>query len=113
MGGACAVRRIAIVGGGFAGCAVAWHLLAAARPGAPIAVALFDGAGLGGGASGAAAGLLHPFTPRGRVRRRPRQGGQACSCCWVGRGVQARSCSGSSCLWAGLVALCVLGGPQV
>ena len=81
MGGACAVRRFAIVGGGFAGCAVAWHLLAAARSGAPIAVALFDGAGLGGGASGAAAGLLHPFTPRGRVRRRPMPGGQACSCC--------------------------------
>lgn len=61
-------RNFAVVGGGFAGCAVAWHLLAAARARAPIAVTLFDGAGLGGGASGAAAGLLHPFTPRGRVR---------------------------------------------
>lgn len=28
---------------------------------------LFDAFGLGAGGSGAAAGLLHPFTPRGKV----------------------------------------------
>ncbi|KAK9833582.1 hypothetical protein WJX81_008540 [Elliptochloris bilobata] len=59
--------RFAVIGGGFAGCAVAWHLLAAARAHSPIAVTLYDGAGLCGGASRAAAGLLHPFTPRGRL----------------------------------------------
>jgi hypothetical protein len=28
---------------------------------------LFDAVGLGAGGSGAAAGLLHPFTPKGKV----------------------------------------------
>ena len=64
--GAC--RRFAVIGGGFAGAALAWHLLAAASARVPVSVTLYDGAGLCGGASRAAAGLLHPFSPRGRVR---------------------------------------------
>ncbi|EIE18262.1 FAD dependent oxidoreductase [Coccomyxa subellipsoidea C-169] len=58
--------RYAIVGGGFAGVAAAWHLLALTSP-RPVDVHLFDGAGLAGGASGAAAGLLHPFSPKGKL----------------------------------------------
>lgn len=54
-----------MVGGGFAGVAAAWHLLALSK--GPVAVDLFDVASLAGGASGAAAGLLHPYSPRGKV----------------------------------------------
>lgn len=50
--------RIAILGLGFSGLAVAWHLLQ--RP--KVQVVLFDPAGVGGGASGLAAGLLHSYT---------------------------------------------------
>ncbi len=58
-------RRYAIIGGGFAGVATAWHLLAHAS--SPVSIHLFDGAGIAGGASGAAAGLLHPYSPKGKV----------------------------------------------
>lgn len=33
-----------------------------------MSIDLFDGAGLAGGASGAAAGLLHPYSPKGKAR---------------------------------------------
>ncbi len=49
--------RIAILGAGFAGLSVAWHLLQ--RGGCEVT--LFDPRGVGGGASGIAAGLLHPY----------------------------------------------------
>ena len=62
-------RRYAIIGGGFAGVATAWHLLAHAN--SPVSIHLFDGAGIAGGASGAAAGLLHPYSPKGKVRFDP------------------------------------------
>lgn len=55
------------MGGGFAGVAAAWHLLALTHPRA-VDLDLFDAAGIAGGASGAAAGLLHPFSPKGKVR---------------------------------------------
>lgn len=58
--------RFAVVGGGFAGVAAAWHLLALSNPRA-IDIDLLDVAGIAGGASGAAAGLLHPFSPKGKV----------------------------------------------
>lgn len=65
----CAPQRVAVIGGGFAGLAVSWHLLAAAQQqGTPMQLQLFDAVGLGAGGSGAAAGLLHPYTPRGKVR---------------------------------------------
>ena len=62
------MQRYAIIGGGLAGVAAAWHLLAASTAlHRPIAVHLYDKAGIAGGASGAAAGLLHPLTPKGKV----------------------------------------------
>ena len=60
-----AERRYAVIGGGFAGVATAWHLLAHANR--PVRVDLFDGAGIAGGASGTAAGLLHPYSRKGKV----------------------------------------------
>lgn len=49
--------QIAILGAGFCGLATAWHLLQNPK----VNVHLFDPNGIGGGASGIAAGLLHPF----------------------------------------------------
>jgi glycine/D-amino acid oxidase-like deaminating enzyme len=51
-------KTVAIIGAGFCGLAVAWHLLNA-RPN--LTVKIFDPKPLGSGASGIAAGLLHPF----------------------------------------------------
>ncbi|QVL57274.1 MAG: FAD-binding oxidoreductase [Simkaniaceae bacterium] len=50
------MKKIAIVGGGFSGLGLTYHLLK--RGGN---VTLFDGKGIGGGASGIASGLLHPY----------------------------------------------------
>jgi glycine/D-amino acid oxidase-like deaminating enzyme len=49
--------RIAILGAGFAGLSVAWQLLKIAC----CEVVLYDPKGIGGGASGIAAGLMHPY----------------------------------------------------
>jgi glycine/D-amino acid oxidase-like deaminating enzyme len=49
--------NIAIIGAGFAGLATAWHLLTNSS----IKITIFDAKGIGGGASGIAAGLLHPY----------------------------------------------------
>lgn len=49
--------HIAIIGAGFSGLATAWHLMQSSA----IKITLFDVAGIGGGASGIAAGLLHPY----------------------------------------------------
>ena len=79
--------KIAIIGAGFAGVAAAYHLMlrcaeglddSPAAPTAtadalqtsrrrPVEVHLFDEKGIAGGASGVAAGLLHPYTPRGKI----------------------------------------------
>lgn len=58
--------RIAVVGGGLAGLSTAAHLLAEAET--PLqTLHIYDAAKPGeGGASSVAAGLLHPFTPKGR-----------------------------------------------
>ena len=60
-----AARKIAVVGGGFAGTSVAYHALERARE--AVAVTVIDRVGIAGGASGVAAGLVHPYTARGRV----------------------------------------------
>lgn len=49
--------KIAIIGAGFAGLSAAWQLLQTGL----TKITLFDHLGVGGGASGIAAGLLHPF----------------------------------------------------
>ena len=51
------MRKFAIVGAGFAGLSVCWHLLQTSN----CEVTLFDPLGVGGGASGVSTGLLHPF----------------------------------------------------
>ena len=51
--------KIAIVGAGFSGLVCAWHLLH--MPKELPQITLFDHKGIGGGASGIAAGLMHPF----------------------------------------------------
>eukprot|EP00887_Chlorella_sp_A99_P005223 scaffold1.g5223.t1 len=57
----------AVIGGGFAGLATAWHLLRHASPERPMQLHLYDAYGLAAGGSGVAAGLLHPYTPRGKL----------------------------------------------
>lgn len=54
----------AVVGAGLAGLAAAYHLADLAPPGSRVVV--YDAGGIGAGGSGAAAGLLHPVSPRGR-----------------------------------------------
>lgn len=49
--------NIAIIGAGFSGLATAWHLLHRKN----VRVTVYDSAGIGGGASGIAAGLLHTY----------------------------------------------------
>jgi glycine/D-amino acid oxidase-like deaminating enzyme len=55
--------KIAIVGAGFCGLAAAWHLVhLASTASRKLDITLFDSRGIGMGASGISAGLLHPFT---------------------------------------------------
>jgi len=49
--------KIAIMGAGFAGLALSWHLSSFPS----CSVDLFDSKGIGGGASGVSTGLLHPY----------------------------------------------------
>lgn len=53
--------RIAILGAGFSGLATAWHLLQYQSLKNPLELVVFDPKGVGGGASGIAAGLMHPY----------------------------------------------------
>jgi len=67
-----AQKRIGIVGGGLAGLSVAYHLLEHSSmlpPNERPKVTVFDQASSPGifGASAVAGGLLHPFTPRGKL----------------------------------------------
>jgi glycine/D-amino acid oxidase-like deaminating enzyme len=49
--------RIAIIGAGFSGLSVAWNLMMRI----PCEITFFEKKGIGGGASGIAAGLIHPY----------------------------------------------------
>lgn len=49
--------KIAVVGAGYGGLSVSWHLLEHPN----VKVTLIDAIGIGGGASGASTGLLHPY----------------------------------------------------
>lgn len=53
--------KIAVIGAGYTGIACAWHLLHSPLRPRELSVTIYDQQGLGGGASGIAAGLLHPF----------------------------------------------------
>lgn len=61
------IRRFAVLGAGFAGVSVAWHLLQHTRSCEPVSVDLYDESGIGGGASGVSGGLLHPYSPKGKL----------------------------------------------
>ncbi|KAL6898034.1 hypothetical protein ACP4OV_006630 [Aristida adscensionis] len=56
--------RYAVLGAGFAGLSVAWHLLKHSPKDARVCVDIYDENGVGGGASGVAGGLLHPYSPK-------------------------------------------------
>nr|XP_027066258.1 uncharacterized protein LOC113692102 isoform X1 [Coffea arabica] len=56
--------RCAVLGAGFAGLSVAWHLLQHGSRDLPLLVDIYDEVGIGGGASGVAGGLLHPYSPK-------------------------------------------------
>ena len=60
-------HHIGIVGGGLAGLSVAYHLLM--RSTTPIQISILDTSDKPGinGASSVAGGLLHPFSPRGKI----------------------------------------------
>ncbi|WOL19396.1 hypothetical protein Cni_G28194 [Canna indica] len=87
--------RYAILGAGFAGLSVAWHLLKQSSKDFRICIDIYDDAGIGGGASGASGGLLHPYSPKAKLLWR---GGE----CWrecldllitANRAVEARASS--------------------
>ncbi|KAL7534004.1 hypothetical protein ACHAXR_007751 [Thalassiosira sp. AJA248-18] len=59
------ISNVAIIGGGLAGLSAAYHLLA---ENSNIEITIYDKANVGeGGASSVAGGLLHPFSPRGKL----------------------------------------------
>lgn len=69
--------KIAVLGAGFCGVAVAYHLLQRCPD---IQVTLFDPNGVGGGASGIASGLMHPYAgARARQSDHAAQGMEATS----------------------------------
>lgn len=53
-----AIKKIAVIGAGYAGIAIVWHLVSTSDN---LEVVLFDREGVAGGASGLSAGLLHCF----------------------------------------------------
>ncbi|CAN7013453.1 unnamed protein product [Brassica rapa subsp. trilocularis] len=57
----------AVLGAGFAGISVAWHLLKDCPKELSLSVDVYDEVGIGGGASGVSGGLLHPYSPKGKL----------------------------------------------
>ncbi|KAK1549784.1 hypothetical protein Q3G72_007787 [Acer saccharum] len=56
--------RYAVLGAGFAGLSVVWHLLKHSPKELHLRIDIYDEAGIGGGASGVSGGLLHPYSPK-------------------------------------------------
>src|SRR5262245_28426567 len=70
--------KIAIIGAGFCGLAVAWHLLNKASAFSHLNIYLFDSKGIGRGTSGISAGLLHPYAgAHAKLNPRGHEGVQA------------------------------------
>ncbi|KAL9179940.1 hypothetical protein ACHAXT_007910, partial [Thalassiosira profunda] len=63
------ITKVGIVGGGLAGMSAAYHLLDVARSEKKgMHITVFDSCNVGeGGASAVAGGLIHPFSPRGKL----------------------------------------------
>ncbi|XP_042507374.1 uncharacterized protein LOC122083581 isoform X2 [Macadamia integrifolia] len=59
--------RLAVLGAGFAGLSVAWHLLELASKDLSLCIDIYDEVGIGGGASGVAGGLVHPYSPKAKL----------------------------------------------
>ncbi|GAB2300239.1 hypothetical protein Dimus_034277 [Dionaea muscipula] len=56
--------RSAVLGAGFAGLSVVWYLLRHSSAELNLHIDIYDEAGIGGGASGVAGGLVHPYSPK-------------------------------------------------
>ncbi|RYR20910.1 hypothetical protein Ahy_B03g066134 isoform B [Arachis hypogaea] len=56
--------RCAVLGAGFAGLSVVWHLLKHSPKELDLRIDIYDEVGIGGGASGISGGLLHPYSPK-------------------------------------------------
>ena len=61
------MKTFAIIGAGYAGLATTWELLQQ-TPKNSISITLFDPGGIGGGASGISAGLLHCYTGKEAIK---------------------------------------------
>nr|DAD45157.1 TPA_asm: hypothetical protein HUJ06_003387 [Nelumbo nucifera] len=59
--------RYAVLGAGFAGLSVAWHLLKQASKELKLCIDIYDEVGIGGGASGVSGGLIHPYSPKAKL----------------------------------------------
>ncbi|XP_031257974.1 uncharacterized protein LOC116115999 [Pistacia vera] len=59
--------RYAVLGAGFAGLSVAWHLLKESAKELDVYIDIYDEIGIGGGASGVSGGLLHPYSPKAKL----------------------------------------------
>ncbi|XP_062010546.1 uncharacterized protein LOC133726922 isoform X1 [Rosa rugosa] len=59
--------RYAVLGAGFAGLSVAYHLLKQCPKDSNLRIDVFDEVGIGGGASGVSGGLLHPYSPKAKL----------------------------------------------
>jgi len=80
LGVCCACRRVDVLGAGFAGVAVTWHLLSeAAARGEAVHVRVYDVAGVGGGASGVSTGLLNPLASRADTEKLLWRGVEGCA----------------------------------
>ncbi|KAL2327353.1 hypothetical protein Fmac_020780 [Flemingia macrophylla] len=56
--------RCAVLGAGFAGLSVVWHLFKQCPKELNLSIDIYDEVGIGGGASGISGGLLHPYSPK-------------------------------------------------
>ncbi|KAG0468610.1 hypothetical protein HPP92_017938 [Vanilla planifolia] len=71
--------KYAVLGAGFAGLSVAWHLLQQySSKDSCMKIDLYDEVGIGGGASGSSGGLLHPYSPKAKLLWRGAESWKEC-----------------------------------